>query len=63
MVYNFSDKETSGSGIKNQNISNKELVEELQKPIIRKFNKGKVYQSFIDNISLADLANMKLLRN
>ena len=29
MVYKFYDKNTSGSGIKNENISNKELAEEL----------------------------------
>ena len=29
MVYKFFDKETSGSGIKNENILNKELTEEL----------------------------------
>ena len=34
VVYNFFDKKTSGSGIKNQNISDKELAEELHKPII-----------------------------
>ena len=28
MVYKFSDKNTSGSGIKNENISNKQLAEE-----------------------------------
>ena len=37
MVYKFFDKKTSGSGIKNGNIPNKELAEELHKPIIRKF--------------------------
>ena len=57
-VMNFSMKKTSGSGIKNKNISNKELVEELHKPIIRNFNKRKVHSSFMDNISGADLANM-----
>ena len=41
MVYKFFDKKTSGSGIKNENISNKRLAEELHKPIIRKFNKEK----------------------
>ena len=30
---------TSGSGIKNENISNKEVAEELHKPIIIKFKK------------------------
>ena len=44
MVYKFfdkkstllADKSASGSGIKNENISNKELAEEVHKPIIRK---------------------------
>ena len=31
----------AGSGIKNESISNKELAEELHKPIIRKFKKEK----------------------
>ena len=44
------DKKTSSSGIKNENISNKELVEELHKPIIRKFNKRRVHSPFTDNI-------------
>ena len=39
MVSNFFDEKTSGSGIKNKNISNKELANELHKPIIWKFNK------------------------
>ena len=34
MVSNFFDEKTSGSGIKNENISNKELANELHKPII-----------------------------
>ena len=38
MVYKFFHKKTSGSGVKNENISNKQLAEELHKPIIRKFN-------------------------
>ena len=42
MVYKFFDKKTSGSGIKNENISNKELAEDLHKTIIRKFNKRNV---------------------
>ena len=33
----FLIKKTSGSGIKNENISNKELAEKLHKLIIRKF--------------------------
>ena len=61
MVYNFFDKKTSGSGIKNENISNKQLAEELQKPIIRKFNKRKVHSPFIGNIWGSDLADMPLI--
>ena len=37
MVYKFFDKKSSGSGTKNEIISNKELAEELHKPITRKF--------------------------
>ena len=58
MVYKYFDKKTSGSGIKNENISNKELAEELHKPIIRNFNKRKVHSPFIENIWGADLADM-----
>ena len=42
MVYKFFDKKISGSCIKNENISNKELAEDLHKPIIRKFKKRNV---------------------
>ena len=49
------------SAIKNENISDKELAEELHKPIIRKFNKRKAHSSFIDKIWGADLADMKLI--
>ena len=61
MVYRLFDKKNSGSGIKNENISNKELAEELHKPIIRKFNKIKVHSPFIDNIWGIDLADMQLI--
>ena len=33
MVYNFFDKETSDTGIKNKNVSNKQLADKLHKPI------------------------------
>ena len=36
---NFLIKRTSGSGIKNENISNTELMEELYKPIIKNLEK------------------------
>ena len=42
MVHKPFDKETSGGTIINEKISNKELTEELHKPIIRKFEKRKV---------------------
>ena len=69
MVYNFFDKKTSGgavthankSAIKNENMSNKELAEELHKQIVRKFNKRKVQTPFINNIWGADLADMHFL--
>ena len=50
MVYKCFDKKTSGSGIKNENISNQELAEEFYKTIIGKFKKRKVCSPFIDNI-------------
>ena len=41
MVYKFFDKKTSGSGIKNENISNKELAGELHKPLLQNLVKEK----------------------
>ena len=61
-VYHFFYKKTSGGSIKIENISNKELAEELHKLIIRKRKKLKVYSSFIYNIWGADLADMQLIR-
>ena len=59
IVYKLSDKKSKGSGIKS--MSNQQLTNELQKPIIRKFKKRKVYSSFKDNIWGADLADMQLI--
>ena len=42
MVYKCFDKKTSDGAIKNEFLSNKELKEELHKPIIRKLEKRKV---------------------
>ena len=42
MVYKCFDKKTSGTGIKNNNVSNKQLANKLDKPITKKFNKKKV---------------------
>ena len=61
MINNFFDNKTFGSGIKNESISNKDLAEELLKPIIRKFKKRKVHSPFIDNVWGADLADMQLI--
>ena len=61
MVYKFFDKKSSGSGIKNENISKKELAEELHKPVIRKFKKSKLDSPFIDNMWGADIADMQLI--
>ena len=41
MVYKFFDKKTSGGTLKKENISNKELSEELHKRIITKLKKEK----------------------
>ena len=62
MVYTFSDKKTSNSNKETQIIfdmvseNKKRLNKELQKPIIRKFEKPKVHSSFIDNIWGVNLA-------
>ena len=37
MVYKFFNKKSSGSGVNMQVMPNKQLAEELEKPIIRKF--------------------------
>ena len=60
MVYKFFHKKSQGSGVANNN-KNKQLAEELHKPIIRKFEKRKLYSSFRDNIWGVDLADMQVL--
>ena len=60
MVYKFLDKNSSGNGIENKNMTDQQLREELHKPILRKFKKRKVQSPFIDNIWGADLADMQL---
>ena len=61
MVYKCFDKKTSGGTVKNEIISNKELDEELHKPITRYFEERKVHSPFIDNIWSTDLADMQLI--
>ena len=59
MVYKFFDKKSSGSGIKNENMLDQQLAEELHKQIIKKFKNIKLQSSFIDNICSVDLADMQ----
>ena len=61
MVYKFFDKKTSGSGIKNENMPDQQLAEELYKPILKKFKRSEVQSPFIDNILGPDLADMQLI--
>ena len=61
MVNNFFDKKTSGGTVKEEKISNKELGEDLHKPVIKKFKKRKSGSPFIDNMWGADLADMQLM--
>ena len=63
MVYKFFDKKSTGSGITRNTAksSSSILADELHKPIIRKFNKRKVYSQFKDNKWGVDLADMQSL--
>ena len=65
MVYKFFDKKSKRRGAKHVHTKlipqNQQLAEELHKPIIRKFEKRKVYSALKDNIWGADLAAMQLL--
>ena len=54
--FNERSKKVLGSG-----IENKQLADELHKPIIKKLKRRKVYSSFKDNIWAVDLADMQLL--
>ena len=54
------DRSASSSIIKNENVSDTELAEELHKPVIRNLKKQK-YTHFLDNIWGADLADMQLM--
>ena len=66
MVYKFfdskvalPDKKSMGGGfVKDNSLI---LADELHKPVIKKFNKRKVYSQFKDNISGEDLADMQSL--
>ena len=68
MVYKFFDKKSMGSGTAKPSsleritrYSSLILADELHKPVIKKFNKRKVYSQFKDNIWGVDLADMQSL--
>ena len=61
IVYKFFDKKSKGSGVNIPSEFNEQLAEELHKPIMRKFEKRKVYSSFRDSICGANLADMQLI--
>ena len=65
MVYKFFDKKSTESGFKKLKNTTKPsssiLADERYKPIIRKFNKRKIYSQFKDNIWGVDLADMQSL--
>ena len=66
MVYKFFDKKSMGSGTANPSslkriASFSILADERHKPIIRKFDKRKVYSQFKDNIWGVYLADMQSL--
>ena len=61
MVYKCFDKKSMGSGVKKLKDSSLVLADELHKPVIKKFNKRKVYLQFKDNIWGVDLADMQSL--
>ena len=55
ILYKFFDKKSTGSGIASSSI----LADELHQPVIKKFNKRKVYSQFKDNIWGVDLADIQ----
>ena len=64
MAYKFFDKKSTGSGfkkLKNTARNSSILADELHKPIIRKFDKRKVYSQFKDNIWGVDIADIQSL--
>ena len=72
MLYKFFDKKSMGSGIKKDTTKSTAepsalarsfliLADELHKPVIKKFNKRKVYSQFKDNIWIVNLADMQSL--
>ena len=61
MVFKFFDRNSNGIGVNIPSEFNKQLAQELHKPIIRNFKKRTVYSGFRDNIWGASLADMQLI--
>ena len=62
IVYKSFDKKNSDRTVENEDVSNKELAEELHKrPIKKKFKRRKSHSSFIDIIWGDDRADMQLI--
>ena len=61
MVYKCFYEKTPGVAVKSETVQNKELAEELHKPLVRNFENRKIYSSFKDNICFDDLAHMQLM--
>ena len=61
MAFKLFDKKSASSGVNIPLEFNEQLAKELHKPIIRKFEKRKLYSGFRDNIWGADLADMQLI--
>ena len=53
---------TLGSTVKSEILSNQQLTEELNKPVIRKFERQKVHLSFVEKIWSTDLAHMQIIK-
>ena len=65
IIYKFFDEKSTGTLMKSPLtqeeeliMKNQQLVDELHKPIIRKFKKSKVYSSFKDDIWGEDVVHL-----
>ena len=59
MVYKFFSKKSTGSAVNTEVKHNEQLAKELDKPIIRNFNKRTIYSGFKYHIWGIDLADMQ----
>ena len=61
MAYQFPNKKSSDGDVQKGIMLNQELAQELHKPIIRKFEKRKIYWSVTSNICRADMVDTQLI--